>query len=80
MSRSASCVAQVRVNPSGVFATTRTPEVPLSRRCTMPGRKGSQSPSSLSACISGIERQESRHQGARALAGAGVHHLAGAPC
>ncbi len=69
-------VAQAQY-PSGVLATTRTPEVPLSRRCTMPGRNGSLSPSSLSACIWGKRASSPATERARTLAGPGVHHLAG---
>ena len=46
---------------SGVRATSSRPEVPLSRRCTMPGRAGSPT-----AASSGIAGQQALHQRARA--------------
>ena len=51
--------------------------MPLSRRCTMPGREGSHRPSRAQSGHLGVAREQTRDQGAVALTGPGVDDLAG---
>ena len=56
-------------------ATSSSPDVPLSSRCTMPGRSGSPTPA-----ISGYRASRPCTSVPSAVAGAGVHHQARPAC
>ena len=67
---------QVDHRPRAVRATTRRPEVPLSSRCTMPGRSGAPTPPPPGRARSGY-RARARRPGSAPWPGPGMHHQPG---